>query len=372
MKVMFWISVAVITYTYVGYPLWLYLRSLWFPRLVHSAPFYPTVSVIMAVRNEAEILQFKLQNILRLNYPADRLEIIVVSDGSTDATNQILSTCSDDSLRLIICSRHQGKASALDQAIREARGEIVVFTDARQMIEPEALKYLVSNFADSKVGGASGELILEEPVGSNSLEGVGFYWRLEKKIRQWESATGSVVGATGAFYAVRRHLLVILPNELILDDVYLPLHVVRQNYRMVFESRAVAREPLQTSAPQEFRRKVRTLTGNYQLLQVAPWLLTRSNPIRFQFVSHKLLRLLAPFALAGAFFIALLVPETVYRLAAVLQIVLYGSGALTLLQPRLRFLGPLPDAAFAFILMNTAAVLALIKFLTGQKPVWVR
>lgn len=372
MKAMFWVSVGVIAYTYVGYPLWLYLCSLWFPRPVHSAPFYPTVSVIMAVRNEAGVLQCKLHNLLRLNYPTDRLEIIVVSDGSTDATNQILSTFVNDSLRLIICCRHKGKASALNQAIREARGEIVVFTDARQMIEPEALKCLVANFADSGVGGASGELILEEPLGDKPLEGVGFYWRLEKKIRQWESATGSVVGATGAFYAVRRHLLVTLPNELILDDVYLPLHVVRQGHRVVFESKAVARESLQTSAQHEFRRKVRTLTGNYQLMQLAPWLFTKSNPIRFQFVSHKVLRLLAPFALAGALLCAFLVPEVLYRLAAVLQLLVYVSGLLVLFEPRQRRFGPLPGATFAFLLMNSAAVAALINFVAKRKPVWAR
>ena len=372
MKIVFWLSVAMIAYTYVGYPLWLYVGSRLFAKPIRAAAHFPTVSVIMAVRNEADVLLRKLQNLLALQYPAGQMEIIVVSDGSTDATNQILSTFTNDSLRAIVRVQHEGKASALNQAIREARGEIVVFADARQMIEPDALKHLVAKFADPSVGGVTGELILDRSAAGKSLEGVGMYWKLEKKIREWEGAIGSVVGATGAFYAVRRNLLVTLPTGVILDDVYLPLHLVRQGYRMAFESQAIARESLQNSARQEFRRKVRTLTGNYQLLQLAPWLLTRSNPIRFQFVSHKLLRLLAPFALAGAFFSALVVPETVYRLAAVLQIAVYGSGALTLLQPRFRSLGPLPDAAFAFILMNAAAVLALIKFLTGQKQVWAR
>jgi len=148
--------------------------------------------------------------------------------------------------------------------------------------------------------------------------------------------------------------------------------VVRQGYRVIFESRAVAREALQTSARQEFRRKVRTLTGNYQLMQLAPWLFTRSNPLRFQFVSHKLLRLLAPFALAGALLCPFLVPEGMYRLAAVLQLLVYASGLLVLFAPRLRPLGPLPDAAFAFLLMNTAALAALVKFVIKRKPVWAR
>ena len=314
----------------------------------------------------------KLQNLLALKYPAGRMEIIVVSDGSTDATNQILSTFMNDSLRAIFRLRHEGKASGLNQAIRQARGEIVVFADARQVIEPDALKQLVANFADPSVGGVTGELVLHESATGRSLEGVGLYWRLEKKVRQWEATIGSVVGATGAFYAVRRNLLVTLPTGVILDDVYLPLQVVRQGYRMAFESRAVARESLQSSARQEFRRKVRTLTGNYQLLQLAPWLLTRSNPLRFQFVSHKLLRLVAPFALASAFLSAFLVPEGFYRLSAMLQLFVYSSSFLTFLRPTLRPFGPLPDAAFAFVLMNTAAVIALVNFVTGRKPVWAR
>jgi len=372
MKIMFWVSVCVITYTYVGYPLWLYVGSRLFAKPIHAAAYFPTVSVIMAVRNEADVLPRKLQNLLALQYPAGQMEIIVVSDGSTDATKQVLSTFTSDSLRAIIQVRHEGKASALNQAIREARGEIVVFTDARQMIEPGALKHLMAKFADPSVGGVTGELILDKSAAGKSLEGVGLYWKLEKKIRQWEASIGSVVGATGAFYAVRRNLLVTLPAGVILDDVYLPLQVVRQGYRMAFESQAVARESLQSSAAQEFRRKVRTLTGNYQLLQLAPWLLTRSNPLRFQFVSHKLLRLLAPFALGSALLCAFLIPEGFYRLAAALQLFVYGSGVLALVRPKLRPFGPLPDAAFAFVLMNTAAIVALVNFVTGRKPVWVR
>lgn len=361
-----------IAYTYAGYPLWLYVGSRLFAKPIHAAAYFPTVSVIMAVRNEADVLPRKLQNLLALQYPAGQVEIIVVSDGSTDATNQILSTFTNNSLRAIIRVQHEGKASALNQAIRGARGEIVVFADARQTIEPNALRHLVAKFADPSVGGVTGELILDRSAAGKSLEGVGLYWKLEKQIREWEAAIDSVVGATGAFYAVRRNLLVTLPTGVILDDVYLPLHVVRQGYRMAFESQAVARESLQNSAGQEFRRKVRTLTGNYQLLQLAPWLLTRSNPLRFQFVSHKLLRLLAPIALAGALLCALLIPEGFYRLAAALQLFVYGTGILTFVRPKLRPLGPLPDAAFAFVLMNTAAVVALFNFVTGRKPAWAR
>jgi cellulose synthase/poly-beta-1,6-N-acetylglucosamine synthase-like glycosyltransferase len=317
-------------------------------------------------------LRRKLRNLVELEYPLGIKEIIVVSDGSTDATNQILAANASESLHVIIVNRHAGKANALNQAIRGTRGEIVVFTDARQIIDSDALTHLVANFADPTVGAVSGELILEEPGSSKSLRGVGLYWKLEKKIRQLESATGSVVGTTGAFYAVRRPLLVTMPAEVILDDVYLPLQVARQGYRVVFAPQAVAREALQGSARQEFRRKVRTLVGNYQLLQLAPWVLTRCNPIRFRLISHKIMRLLVPFALLALFLSAMSVPEPLYQFAAGLQIIIYGSAAWAVLQPRSGLLGALPSASLAFLLLNTAAVYALVKFVTGEKRLWVR
>jgi biofilm PGA synthesis N-glycosyltransferase PgaC len=372
MKWVFWISAAVLAYTYFGYLFWLYLRSRLRPRPVHSASFLPPISLVMAVHNEEQWLPEKLSNLAELNYPDDRKEIIVISDGSTDSTNQILASQENEFSRVIFTDQQRGKACALNQAIQAARGEIVVFTDARQLIEPQALLRLIANFADPAVGCVSGELILRKRETSDPLDGVGLYWRLEKKIRKWESATSSVVGATGALYAARRRLLVPLPPGTILDDVFIPLEIARQGYRVIFESAALVWDSLSSSASQEFRRKVRTLTGNYQLLQLQPWLLTSRNPVRFEFVSHKLLRLFAPFLLATALISALLLTGGVYRLAGVLQLAFYGLGALALFHVKVRPLGRIPDAVFAFLLLNTAAVLALINFLMGRKQVWAR
>ena len=190
MRVVFWLSVGVIVYTFVGYPALLYLRSRWFPWPVRAAATFPTISIIMAVHNEAEFLPRKLRNLHGQKYPADRTEIVVVSDGSTDATNQILSAQASDSLRVIVLERRQGKAHALNQAIPAARGEIVVFTDARQVLEPQALCRLVENFSDPDVGVVSGELRLGCPDDPKALRGAGLYWTFEKKMRQWEGLTG--------------------------------------------------------------------------------------------------------------------------------------------------------------------------------------
>jgi poly-beta-1,6-N-acetyl-D-glucosamine synthase len=373
MKVVFWLSVALIVYTYVGYPAWLWAISRRHALMVQRASICPSVSIVIAVHNEAQWLSAKLRNLAELDYPSGQLEIIVVSDGSTDETNQILANEANESLRLLTSPRAEGKASALNQGIRIAHGEIVVFTDARQIIDPQALRHLVSNFADPTVGAVTGELFIGARGDSGApLEGVGLYWRIEKEIRKWEAATGSVVGATGALYAVRRRLLVPLPVGTILDDVYTPLEVVHQGCRVVFEPQARAWDPLQVTPKLEFQRKIRTLTGNYQLLQLMPWLLSRANPLRFRFASHKLLRLIVPFLLAGVLVSSLLLKGNFYRFAVVLQLVFYGLGLIVLLRPRIGSLLRPANFAFAFLLLNTAAVVAFANFVLGRKEVWVR
>ncbi len=240
MKLLFWASFAFIVFAYAGYPFLLYLRARLWPRPVRSAAICPEVTIVLAVRNEERHLSAKLLNLSTLNYPADRLEIIVVSDGSIDATNTILEGCENRNLRKLVLSEHGGKAIALNHGVDVARGEIIVFTDARQTIAPDALKNLVSHFADPSIGCVSGELIIRGRSNAGSANGVGMYWRLEKKIRYLEGITGSSVGATGAFYAVRKDLISPLPKGTILDDVYIPLEVVRKGQRVVFERLAIA------------------------------------------------------------------------------------------------------------------------------------
>src|SRR5215469_5766615 len=202
MKWVFWISAALIGFTYLGYPLWLYLRCRLRPRPVARGPFHGSLSLIMVVRNEAATLRRKLENLLALSCPAERREIILVSDGSTDQTGEILSSYAAlPEVRVLLRPQAEGKAVGLNQALQLATSDLVVFTDARQIIEPEALTRLTENFADPEVGCASGELMLGDPVSGESGKGVGLYWRVEKKVREMESESGSVAGATGAFYA---------------------------------------------------------------------------------------------------------------------------------------------------------------------------
>jgi poly-beta-1,6-N-acetyl-D-glucosamine synthase len=324
----------------------------------------------MAVRNEEKQLATKLQNLQQLDYPRELVEVVVVSDGSTDQTNEILSNLSDSRLRSILLPDHAGKAEALNRAIEAVNGDIVVFVDSRQRVATDSLKMLVANFADPEVGCVSGSLILGDG-GDTSRGGVGAYWKLEKAIRSWESAGGSVVGATGALYAVRRNLIPRLPKGTILDDVLIPMEIARRGVRIIFEPRALAWDTLSSNPKHEFRRKVRTLFGNYQLLRVAPWLLTAANPLRFEFVSHKLCRLAVPFALLGTILSSVFLSGLIYRLPLAAAIAIAALGVLASVRAPLGIASRLTHLALAFVLLNTAAIVAFFYFAVRKKRIWV-
>ena len=368
----FWLAAVLVAYTYVGYPGWLRLRMLWRSRPVMRGAITPPISVVMVVRNEEKIVGSKLQNLLSLDYPADRLEIVVVSDGSSDGTEQILQDYARDArIQAVLNQLPKGKASGLNDAWEIAQGELVVFTDARQIIEPSAVRLLAENFADPDVGCVSGELMLGDPQSGESGKGLGLYWQIEKRIRELESASGSVVGATGALYAARRELLTSVPAGTILDDVYLPMQIVRQGKRVIFDERARAWDTPDLGAEREFSRKVRTLSGNYQLVQFAPWLLGRENPIRFEFVSHKLLRLAVPVALAALLAVAPLLKAPFYKVIFLVQVIFYALSLISLARLAKRgILARVADAAGTFVLLNGAAAVALANFVSGKRAAW--
>ncbi|HET7219590.1 MAG TPA: glycosyltransferase family 2 protein [Vicinamibacterales bacterium] len=344
MESVFWLSVVVIVYVYAGYPL---LLAAWArvaarrPRAADvSAPrHWPSLSILVAARNEAARLPARLTNLLDLTYPGPR-EIIVISDGSTDGTVEAVRAFVDrrqtpTPIR-VLDLRAGGKPLALNAGVGAATGEILVFADARQRFAPDALIQLVANFADPRVGGVTGELLLdceEDPAGSASTiaEGVGAYWKYEKWMRRHESAVWSTLGATGAIYALRRSLWQPLPAETLLDDVLAPMRAVLAGYRIVFEERALAFDHASLDAAAESRRKTRTLAGNYQILGQEPRLLVPFvNPVWLQYVSHKVGRLVVPWAL-----LALLVSSTVlagtswiFASALCAQLGFYGLAAI--------------------------------------------
>jgi biofilm PGA synthesis N-glycosyltransferase PgaC len=306
MRTLFWISVAAIGYVYAGYPL---LLAAW-ARLVRrhvrrpaidAVDHWPAVSVIIAARNEAGRLPARIRNLLDIPYPGPR-QVIVVSDGSTDGTSDAARTAGADID--VVELPASGKPQALNAGVARARGEILVFADARQQFARHALMELVANFTDPTVGGVTGELIIDAERGvtaSTVGDGVGLYWKYEKWLRRNESHVWSTLGATGAIYAMRRELWHPLPSETLLDDVLAPMRAVLDGWRVVFEERAQAFDRAAMDAAAESRRKVRTLAGNYQILAQEPRLLVPFvNPVWLQYVSHKVGRLIVPWALAAA------------------------------------------------------------------------
>jgi cellulose synthase/poly-beta-1,6-N-acetylglucosamine synthase-like glycosyltransferase len=378
MRWVFWASAMVIAYAYVGYPLWLWLRSWWSPRPVMRGTATPTVSAVMVVRNEEAGVAAKLRNLLALDYPPERLEVVVVSDGSSDGTGALLTVLAGNEARIrtLLKTESRGKAAGLNDAIGMAQGEVMLFTDVRQQIEPPALRLLIENFADPEVGAASGELMLGDPASGETGKGMGLYWRMEKKIRELESASGSVAGATGAIYCARRALLDPLPEGTILDDVLLPMQVVRRGSRVIFDPRARAWDSPDLGQSREFSRKVRTLSGNYQLLQLAPWLLGGSNAIRFEFISHKLSRLVVPLALLALLASSFFLSAPFYRVALFAQLAFYALSLIAIggAIGGMKFgpLGRIADPARTFVVLNSAAMVAFVNFVTGRKVVWVR
>jgi len=371
MTLLFWSSLALIVVAYAGYPAYLYLHAQLRPRPVRRGDAQPSVTIILAVRNGEELLPDKLQNLADLEYPAERLEIIAISDGSTDGTNNILAKWQGPNRHAILLPDHHGKSAALNYGIARAGGEIVCFADVAQKIEFDALQRLVESFADPTVGCVSGQLVTPSRTTASS-GGVGLYWRLETSMRNCESLTGSTVGATGAFYAVRKSVISRFPDDIVLDDVYLPLAVTRRGLRVVLEPAARVLETRTFSPTDEFRRKVRTLTGNYQLLRAAPWIVTRANPLRTRFICHKLLRLLVPFALLALLLSTLVIRTGVYQLALVLQIAFYALGACGSLRVKNSLLSRLASVSLAFLILNTAAAMAFLYFVSGKKPAWAR
>jgi cellulose synthase/poly-beta-1,6-N-acetylglucosamine synthase-like glycosyltransferase len=373
--IIFWCAIAFLAYTHAGYPLLIWARSRLRPRssaVPAEAASLPTVSILVVAYNEGARIEGRLENLLTLDYPRDRLEIILASDGSTDDTVMRVQRFQGDGFRLVARSHRRGKTSALNELIPQARGDIVLLADARQRFAPDALRHLVRHFSDPGVGAVSGELIIVNGKDGPAVgEGVGFYWRYEKFIRRSESLVDSTVGVTGAIYALRRDLFEAVPDDTLLDDVLIPMRIVRRGYRVLFEPAALAWDHSAPTAEAEFARKVRTLAGNFQLFARAPWLLNpRANRIWLQACSHKACRLLSPFWLAAALGAnLLLVQEPLYALALAGQLALYGAAACGHLLRNHRGRNRLLGVPYAFCLLNWAVVVGLLRYMNGRQRV---
>jgi len=323
-KVIFWGAFACVAYVYAGYPLLLTLWRKLAPRPVKKQYQEPTVSLVIAMHNERKNVHNKISNCFQLDYPPDKLQIVMSLDAPTDGTEDLVREYAGRGVDVVHCTVRSGKAEALNKGLAVARGEIVVFADAEQRLERSAVRELVANFADESVGAVSGELVLLDSLAKEATDGVGLYWRYEKQLRAMESDIHSVPGATGAIYAIRRSLFAPLTPGTILDDVAVPMRIVLGGKRAIFDSAARAYDAVTQHPVEEYEKKKRTLTGNYQLFAEMPELLVPwRNPIFVQVVSHKAGRLIVPYCLAALFVSNLFLPDSLYRILLALQVLFY-------------------------------------------------
>lgn len=371
MRPVFWLSFAIVAYTYAGYPIVMGILARLRPKPWTKAAFNAPVSIVMAVHNGAHKIREQLGHLIALD-PERVREIIVVSDGSNDGTAEILGNFQNSRVKAILLPEQAGKAAALNHGIAAATGEILLFIDIRPTVAPGALQQLLTNFADPAVGCVAGELVLNSE-GHDAASSVvsGVYWRYEQWIRNCEAAVDSPVGVYGGFYAARRSLVQPFPAGIILDDMFQPLSIIRQGYRSVLDRAAIVTDTWPAKAAGEFQRKVRTLAGNFQLIAMAPWILGPRNRVLVQLVSHKLLRLVVPYLfllmLGSATWLAAASPA--WLAVAIAQWALWLA-ALAALRVRIPVAHRFAAAASALLVLNAAAVAGLYRFLFTPGPLW--
>ncbi len=377
--VLFWTCLAAVVYAYVGYPLLIWTLSRLFGRRGGGPPVpppeeLPSLSVLIAAYNEEAVLEDRIRNALDLDYPADRFEVVVASDGSSDGTAAIVRQFQGQGVRLLDYHPRRGKSSVLNSAFGELRGEVVLLSDANTHTDPDAALRLARWFTDPEVGVVCGRLVLTDPETGRNVDGM--YWRYETFLKCCEGRLGALLGVNGAIYAMRKELFTPIPEKTLIDDVILPLRTrMRTGCELVYDRTAVAREETAPDVRAEFSRRVRFGACGYQAMTMLwPLLDPRRGWIALSFLSHKVLRWLCPFALLGVAAGNLaLAGQPLYRALLALQagfyLVAWGASYLPGRSRPARLL----RMTTMFTSMNAALLVGFFRWLSnGQKAAWRR
>lgn len=366
-ELLLWLCILLTVYIYFGYPILLKFISKIYKKPIESdTSFTPNVTLFIAAYNEEKVIGEKLDNAIHLNYPKGKFEVIVVSDDSSDRTNEIVESYANkySNVRLNVVKGRQGKTAALNKSVELANGEVLVFSDANSMYEKDALLHLVQHFSDDSVGGVCGELILLNSTNSSIGESEGAYWKYEKLLKQLETKTGTSIVANGSIYAIRK-LLFKPMNPNVGDDMQNPLIIIHQGKRFVYEPNAITKEETSTQSKEEFGRKVRIVTRSFTGIMHYAYTL---NPFKnfdffYKYLSHKLLRWLVPYYMIIVFFLnLLLIEQPFYMILFVLQVLFYLLAILGLkLKSKLTYI------PYYFCLVNYAALLGTLRALTGKR-----
>ena len=376
MKSVFLISIFLIIYTYLLYPAALFILSLFRkkPALAAQEGELFSVSLIISAYNEEAVMKEKIRNCLALDYPAEKIEVIFGSDGSLDKTSEIIERYAKENrmFRLYKFDKRQGKPSVLNRLVNEAKGDIIVFSDADTFLDPASIRNIVKGFADPKVGCVCGKIELMSK--GKEIVSESFYWRYESWIKGLEARLGFVSGAAGGLYAIRRNLWQDIPRNTLIDDFVISMRIGRDGYAVISEPLALGREETALSSYGEFLRRVRIGAGGYQSILLLAGLL---NPLKglksFEFWSHKVIRWLAPFLFIGLFLTSVLLCAGggFYAAIFILQAVFYSAAVLGWLLQKVGVNVIVFNAAYHFVLMNIALAVGFFSFIFGlQKVTW--
>lgn len=365
--VIFLLSSGFILYVLIGYPGLLAVFAHFFPLPIQKRMEPVPLTIVIPVRNGERWILNKLRSLLASNYPPSMLTILVASDGSTDKTNTLAEQFDDPRVSLIELPAG-GKATAVNRALQQVQTDLIVLTDVRQEFDPMALQRLVACFADPTVGVVTGELVIRSGESQEEYN-TGLYWKYEKWIRRNLNRIDAMLGATGAIYAIRRSLVTTLPKDILLDDVYLPFHAALQGHRIYFEDSAKAYD-YPTSLQSEFRRKIRTQAGIYQILSCFPTLLLPTNRRFIHFLSHKLGRLLLPFALLAALVATPFLPPPFAIVLLVLQFSFYGAALVDPFIAEQSLFKRVTAVVRAFLVLVSAALCAVTVFFLPAQNLW--
>lgn len=370
-KIMFWATAFIIFYTYVGYSLFIMLLSRVFNNAVKSGKYEPRVTFLITAYNEEKNIADKLRDTLAQNYPKDKLEVVVASDGSTDRTDEIVRQFSSHGVRLIRVEGRVGKTGTQNQAVKMVKGEIIIFSDATTKFDRNAVKNIARNYADPTVGAVSGRYEYYNPTGASIGIGNILFWKYENLIKSCQTRISTITGCCGCIYSVRRTLYEPLPPDII-SDLVEPLKILEKGYRIAFEPNAIAHEETTEKAAEEFYMRIRVISRGMRGMLYMKKLF---NPLRygfvsFQLISHKLLRWLIPLFLVVIFLSNLfLLSNPFYKIIFILQIAFYGMAFVGWVGERWNIKLKFVSVPLYFSTVNIASVISLYKTLRGYKAV---
>lgn len=372
MKTLFWLMLFLIFYHYLLFPILIFVMAKIRNMTADKKEIFPSVSFIIAAYNEEKVIREKILNSLNLNYPPQYIEIIVVSDGSTDSTPKIVQEYESQGVKSVFSPPRKGKTAALNHGVKYATGEIIVFSDANSMFKADAINKLIRNFNDPSIGGVCGRKSIVTNRDRESSKGDSLFWDFESTIKTWQGQAGSISNADGEIFAIRHSLYQDIPEEIINDDQIITFDIISKGCRVIYEPEAVSFEEASIVLEDDFKVKARMVTGGYQIIsRYRDTLFPPNNYFAFQFISHKVLRYVMPFFLITLFFSNLFITNGIFLYVFILQVLFYCAALIGFILKKLNIKQGIFYIPNYYCIMNIAAIYGFFYYFRGSSGVAV-